>query len=126
MKKIFSIVVKGLFAVVALLMTLWAVGAIYYSNLPWPLARAAAAIAFPVACVVVFFAVKPFRTAFLVFLTLFAAVLVWWLLIPPSNSRNWQPDVAIPPLATFDHNMVTVHHIRNCDYRSETDYTASY
>ncbi len=53
----------------------------------------------------------------------FAAVLAWWLLKPPSNSRNWQPDVALLPWADVQGNRVTIHNIRNCDYQSETDYT---
>ena len=57
------------------------------------------------------------------FLAAFAVVLVWWLLMPPSNSRNWQPDVAVLPWADIQGNRVTIHNIRNCDYRSETDYT---
>jgi hypothetical protein len=126
MKWIFAVMGKGVFALIALLMTLWAVGAIYYSNLPWQFLRAAAAIAFPAACVVLFFAVKPFRKAVLIFFAVFAAVVVWWLLIPASNNRNWQPDVARLPSAVIDGNMLTVRNIRNCDYRTETDYTAAY
>ncbi len=57
------------------------------------------------------------------FLAAFAIVLVWWLFMPPSNSRNWQPDVAILPWADIRGERVTIHNIRNCDYRSETDYT---
>jgi hypothetical protein len=57
------------------------------------------------------------------FLTASAAVLVWWLCLPPSNSRNWQPDVALLPWADIRGTRVTIHNIRNCDYRSETDYT---
>jgi hypothetical protein len=43
--------------------------------------------------------------------------------MPPSNGRNWQPDVAVVPWAEIQGNKVTIHNIRNCDYRSETDYT---
>ena len=43
--------------------------------------------------------------------------------IPASNQRDWQPDVAVPPFATFDGDMVTIHNVRNFDYRSETDFT---
>ena len=42
---------------------------------------------------------------------------------PPSNNRNWQPDVALLPWAEIQGSRVTIHNIRNCDYRSETDYT---
>jgi hypothetical protein len=53
-------------------------------------------------------------------------IAAWWLLIPPSNSRKWQPDVAVLPWAEVRENLVTVHNIRNCDYRTETDYTVSH
>ena len=57
------------------------------------------------------------------FIVIFTIVLISWLNIPPSNDRDWQPDVAILPYATFNGNTVTIHNIRNCDYRTETDYT---
>jgi len=57
------------------------------------------------------------------FLPAFAVVLVLWLFMQPSNSRNWQPDVALLPWAEIHGTRVTIHNIRNCDYRSETDYT---
>ena len=126
MKRFFKLAAKGLFVVVAAIMTLWAMVAIYYSNLPWHSLRAAAAVAFLIVCVVIFFAVKPFRKAVLIFLAVFTVTLVWWFLIPASNNRNWQPDVAMLPSAVIDGNTLTVRNIRNCDYRTETDYTVSY
>jgi hypothetical protein len=60
------------------------------------------------------------------FLTLFAVLLLWWQSIAPSNDRDWQTDVAVLPYATVDGDLVTVHNIRNFDYRSETDYTPAY
>ena len=57
---------------------------------------------------------------------LFAAILTWWFLISPSNERQWQPDVAKLAYATFDGDLVTVHNIRNFDYRSEFDYQPAY
>jgi hypothetical protein len=50
----------------------------------------------------------------------------WWLAIPPSHDRDWQPDVAVLPYATFAGDSVTLHHIRNNEYRSETDFTPRY
>ena len=40
----------------------------------------------------------------------------------PSNNRDWQPDVAVLPYADITGNQVTIHNIRNCDYRTETDF----
>jgi Domain of unknown function (DUF4105) len=60
------------------------------------------------------------------FLVLFAAVLVRFFAVEPSNDRDWQADVAVLPRAEIEGNMVTVRNIRNFDYRSETDYTPAY
>jgi hypothetical protein len=56
----------------------------------------------------------------------FAGFLAVWSGVTPSNQREWQPDVAKLAHATFDGDFVTVHNIRNFDYRSETDYTPHY
>src|SRR6185369_9289851 len=63
------------------------------------------------------------RRMLLGFFAFCAVVLAWWLMTPPSNSRNWQPDVRVLPWAEIQGNKVTLHNIRNCDYRSESDYT---
>jgi len=57
---------------------------------------------------------------------LFIVFFFWWSAIEPSNDREWQPEVAVLPSATFDGDLVTVHNIRNFDYRTETDFTPSY
>jgi hypothetical protein len=54
----------------------------------------------------------------------FILVLAWWLTLKPSNNRNWQPDVAQTAWAEIDGDTVTLHNVRNCDYRTETDYTS--
>ncbi len=50
----------------------------------------------------------------------------WWIMVQPSNERQWQPDLATLPYATVEGDLVTVHDIRNLDYRSEFDYTIAY
>jgi hypothetical protein len=57
---------------------------------------------------------------------LFIVLFLWWSMIEPSNDREWQAEVAVLPYATFDGNLVTVHNIRNFDYRTETDFTPAY
>jgi len=54
---------------------------------------------------------------------LFAVVLGWWLSLAPSNDRNWQGDVEHPPPASIDGDRLTIHNLRNFDYRSVDDYT---
>ena len=100
----------------------WSVLAILFSNLRGFLRPWIAGI-FAVGCLVALFGRYSNRWTRSGFLVACVAVLVWWLLIPPSNNRNWQPDVALLPWADIQGSMVTIHNIRNCDYRSETDYT---
>jgi hypothetical protein len=56
-------------------------------------------------------------------LAAFLVVLAAWLGIPPSNERDWQPDVATLAYADIRGDQVTVHNVRNAEYRTETDYT---
>lgn len=60
------------------------------------------------------------------YFVLFTVLLGWWLGIEPSNERNWQLDVAVLPYATIEGDLITMHNIRNFNYRSETDYTPAY
>jgi Domain of unknown function (DUF4105) len=106
-----------------LILTLWCIGAIYYSNLPAAWMRTTGAAAFALGTIILFILVRPRWRAWLVFLAAFAGIVVWFLLIPPSNDRNWRPDVAVLPYADINGDTLTVHNIRNCDYLSETNYT---
>jgi hypothetical protein len=43
------------------------------------------------------FALLPWPRALAAFVAIFAVVVVWWLGIPASTDRAWQPDVAVTP-----------------------------
>jgi hypothetical protein len=106
-----------------LVMTALGTLAIYYSNLPEALRSATAGFFALIGCLLIargFSRPGRWRRFLLLFFLVF---LWWWFAIPPSNTRDWQPDVQILPWAEVKGDMVTVHNIRNCDYRSETDYT---
>jgi len=105
-----------------LAMAVWASLAILYSNLPGFLRPWIAGI-FGIGSLVALVGRYSTSRTRLGFLAAFAVVLAWWLFMPPSNSRNWQPDVFLLPWADIQGSRVTIHNIRNCDYRSETDYT---
>jgi Domain of unknown function (DUF4105) len=66
--------------------------------------------------------VRPFLRGLAVALLPVAAVALWWTSIPPSNTRDWAPDVARTARATFDGSHVTIANVRNFKYRSESDY----
>ena len=56
----------------------------------------------------------------------FVVVVIWWLSLKPSNNQNWQPDNAETAYADINGDQVTIHNFRNCDYRTETDYTCDW
>ena len=66
------------------------------------------------------------RRALGTYLVVFIGLVAWWSSIAPSNDRDWKPEVAVLPYATLEGDQVTVHNIRNFDYRSETDFTPRY
>jgi len=103
-------------------MAIWATLAILYSELPDRL-RPWIAGMFALGCLLALVGRFSSQRRRIWFLAAFAAVLLMWFLMPPSNTRNWQPDVALLPWADFQGNMVTIRNIRNIDYRSENDYT---
>ncbi len=80
------------------------------------------AAGFPAACLAIAAGLRPPRRA--AFAVVFAVLVVaaWWIRIPPSNDRDWQRDVALPPTAELSGSRLTVHNVRNFDYRSETDF----
>ena len=57
------------------------------------------------------------------FAAVFGGLLLWWHRIHPSNDRIWADDVAQMTTGTVDGHRVTLHDVRNFDWRSNTDYT---
>ncbi|TMB76209.1 MAG: DUF4105 domain-containing protein [Chloroflexi bacterium] len=115
-------IVAVLLGLVVAVMTAWAAGAIYYSNLPGGQLRAGLAIGFVVLTVLAFLFMRRRRRTLVGFLVVFALLVVWWLRIPASNQRDWQPEVSVTPWATIDGDRVTIHGVRNLEYRTETDF----
>nr|WP_320017090.1 DUF4105 domain-containing protein [uncultured Desulfobacter sp.] len=108
-----------------LAMSGWATVAILYSNLPF-LIRPWLSGLFAICSLLVLVGKYSTRRTRLGFLAAFALVLTWWLLIPPSNNRDWQPDLSTLSWADIAGDKVTVHNIRNSDYRTEIDFTVRY
>lgn len=90
--------------------TLWSVGVLYYSPLFPEKARAIADAGFA-------------ALTLLAFIVVFAVLVVVFFRIPASNDRDWQPEVAMAPYAKIYGNVITIHNVRNFDYRTETDLT---
>jgi hypothetical protein len=100
---------------------LWCTLALYYSNLP-ALLRPGVAAVFVAASIAALFFLKPRSRGIGAFLALVTIVLVYWLMIPPSNARQWRKDVSVLPWAEVEGSKATIHNIRNSEYRTPTDF----
>jgi len=116
-------------ALLVLVMGIWGALLLALAGPGNEIVRAALVVALCLASVAILIAVFIRRwrwRAMGAFAVLCAAVIAFWTSIEPTNERDWQPDVAVLPYATFAGDLVTVHNIRNFDYRSESDYTVAY
>jgi hypothetical protein len=111
-----------LFAVVGLITAAWVFGAVWFDGLFGAGNKPAAAL-LTIALMAVLIFVRPFWRKLGLFFLLLAGVLIWWLTLAPTNESDWQPDVARLAWADVQGDEVTFHNVRNCDYRTETDYT---
>ncbi|WP_447736576.1 Lnb N-terminal periplasmic domain-containing protein [Rhodanobacter soli] len=59
-----------------------------------------------------------------VYAAMYALLLLWWASIAPSNARTWADDVARQLGGTVSGSAVTLHNVRNFDWRSDDDYDA--
>jgi hypothetical protein len=125
MRRLGKVIGIGLLAIVVTAMTIWGMGALYYSPLPTPL-RGGLATTFGLATVGAFLGLPRRRRTLLGFVLVWGALVGWWSTITPSNAREWQPDVAVLPSATVDGDRVTLYNIRNFEYRTATDFTPRY
>jgi hypothetical protein len=75
------------------------------------------------ACAVIALWQERIAMSLLAFAAVFGAVVFWWRRIAPSNDRLWADDVAKMTCGTVDGNKVTLHNVRNFEWRSNTDYS---
>ena len=109
---------------VAVILVAWAAGALFF-DLPVsaPVRTAAAIIWAVVAIATLLFG--GFRGRMLVLIA-FVGIVGWWLTLRPTQDANWQPDVARLPPAIIQGDRITVHDIRDFDYRTASDFTPQY
>jgi hypothetical protein len=101
---------------------MWAAAALYF-DLPAAGLRRYVAAGYVTVVVGLAWRAGSLRRAALVGAIGFACVLAWWLSLKPSNDRPWQPDVQETAWGEIDGDRITIHNLRNCDYRTEFDYT---
>lgn len=100
----------------------WGTLAIFWSNLPWPTARLVLAIVFAIFGVWTLWFSRNLRRR-RIFAMVFLAVALWWVLIPPSNYRNWRPEVAVLPRAIVNGDHIKITGVRDFQFKSRHEFT---
>ena len=106
----------------AIIAIAWAFGAVWF-DAPFGNANKVVAGLLAVASAAALVFVRPLWRKIGAVALLFAGVLIWWLTLSPTNDSDWQPDVAQLAWADINGDEFTFHNVRNCDYRTATDYT---
>ena len=107
---------------VAVLVTLWAAAAIFFDS-PITALRLPVAIVYLLVVLAALFLLRSYHAGIVVALAGFALVVGGWFSLRPSQNRDWQPDDAETAWSETQGDKVTIHNVRNCDYRTENDYT---
>jgi hypothetical protein len=119
----------ALLGLVLLGMSGWGALALHYWDHANPAVRKALVVAWVLACAVLLagFLLRRWRwRSFGMFVGLFAVLLAAWSTIEPSNDREWEPENAVLTYATADGDRITLHNLRNFDYRTDTDFAPAY
>jgi Domain of unknown function (DUF4105) len=125
MRKALRLAVVALGGLLGLIATAWAAGALYF-DLPIAWLCAPLALIYGLAMLAALILVKGRWRVLSVVAAGFVVVLAWWLTIQPRPDRDWKPEVAVLADAVIDGEHVTIHNVRNFDYRTETDFTPRY
>ena len=100
--------------------TAWSVAAIWIDGPKSRPLAAALCVVVAAGALLLLLVVRPWWWAGAAAALPFVAVLAWWLTIQPSNTRDWQPDVARLPSAVIEGSKVTIRNVRNFAYPSPT------
>ena len=114
-------ILRALFGPVAVGLLCWGVLALHFAG-PRSIADWLAVV-WALGGLSILLFVRPFGRCMVTFAVAVAFLFAWWSTIRPSNSRPWEPDVARPPHVQLHGDELTIHNVRNFDYRSETDFS---
>ena len=104
--------------------TLWCVGVLYFSPLLAESWRPFGAGGYAALTIMAFLFLPHRGRTVLGALAAFGILVFLFLRIPASNTRDWQPEVAHAPYATINGDVITIHNLRNFNYRTENDFDA--
>jgi Domain of unknown function (DUF4105) len=108
-----------------LLTALFGAGAFYYSTIEPDWLRVTLAVLF-VVVIGLALLMRPLRFGLMAWAVATLALIIWYIGDRPLNARDWAPEYAVLAAASRDGRTIHVTHVRDFQYRSESDYTPSY
>jgi hypothetical protein len=111
---------------VAIGVTLWTSGAIYYdvgdeAQWGWYVA-----VGWSLCGAVLLATWRPLWCPAVLLFGVTAFISLWWLSLKPRLDREWDASVAVLPRATREGDVVTIENVRNSEYLSFNDFTTRY
>jgi hypothetical protein len=104
----------------------WMAGAIYYDLLGASKPARAAAVLWAALWICAFLFWHPAWKPLVMLMGAFALFLVWWFRLQPSQLRNWDPHFSQVASIAMQRDVLTIHNVRNSEYRGVRDGTARY
>jgi Domain of unknown function (DUF4105) len=104
---------------------IWAFGALWF-DFPHPWLRKVVAGLFVLAVILVTVLIRPLWRAKIIIALATLTVMAWWLTLQPRQFRDWKPEVSTTAHAEVAGDIVTIHNVRNFDYRTDKDFTPRY
>ena len=115
----------ALATIIAVLFTVWAAAALHF-DLPVPPLRTPASVLYLLVTLGALLFLHRTHWGLVVAFVAFGIVALWWFSLKPSNNRAWRLDNAKTPYADVNGEQVTIHDLRNCNYRTEESYTCDW
>ena len=112
---------RKLIVALAALASLWAIAALSF-DVRIPSLRIPLACLYACTVGAIVWLTRVSRKGIVLWMGSLALVIAWWFSLAPTNTRDWQPDVAQLPWVARNGNSVTIHNVRNFAYRTEADY----
>jgi hypothetical protein len=112
---------RKVLVVPAALLSIWACAALYF-DFPVPALRLPAALCYGGVVVAALWLTAAARKKAIVWAGTIVPVMGWWFSLAPSNAKPWLPDVAELPWVERQGDIVSIHNVRNAEYRAEFDY----
>jgi membrane protein implicated in regulation of membrane protease activity len=104
----------------------WMAGALYEDLPAEATSRQVLAVVWLIGALVLWFAVRPHWQARLFVAVAFALLSFWWIRLQPKQDRDWKPEVTNLGSAEVEGDRVTVHNVRNFNYRTVSDFDANW